>query len=344
MKPTPKNLLLTRDDFREGVFARDRHQCVVCKEPSKDAHHILERRLWPDGGYYLANGVSVCEVHHIEAEQTVISCERLRELAGINTVLLPEHLSPDQPYDKWGNPVLPNGNRMRGELFYETPVQKILAPLAHLFTDRVKYPRTFHLPWSPGLSDDDKVLRDLSLFEGKRVVVTVKMDGGNMTLYKDGLHGRSLEYAPHESRTWMRGEHARIARDIPEGWRVCGEDVFAVHSIEYRSLPDWFLAFSVWNQNICLPWDETVEWVNLLGLKMVPVLYDGVWDEKILRGLASTAHAGEVMEGYVVRLADAFPYPSFRRSVAKFVRAGHVQTDEHWMHQKVRRNGRVGVV
>lgn len=35
--------LLSRDDFREGVFLRDNHQCVICKEPGKDAHHIIER-------------------------------------------------------------------------------------------------------------------------------------------------------------------------------------------------------------------------------------------------------------------------------------------------------------
>jgi len=45
--------LLTRDEFREGVFARDRHTCVNCRKPGVDAHHIMERRLFPDGGYYL---------------------------------------------------------------------------------------------------------------------------------------------------------------------------------------------------------------------------------------------------------------------------------------------------
>ena len=31
--------LLTRDEFREGVFKRDAHKCVICGEPAKDAHH-----------------------------------------------------------------------------------------------------------------------------------------------------------------------------------------------------------------------------------------------------------------------------------------------------------------
>lgn len=55
-------ILLTRDDFREFVFKRDNHKCVVCGEPAVDAHHILERRLFHDSGYYLDNGASLCGI------------------------------------------------------------------------------------------------------------------------------------------------------------------------------------------------------------------------------------------------------------------------------------------
>lgn len=329
--------LLTRTQFRDAVFARDKG-CVVCRGPAQDAHHILERRLWGDGGYYLGNGVAVCEPHHIEAEQTAISCERLRELAGISEALLPEHMSPDQVYDKWGNPVLANGRRMKGELFYEVTVQRVLEHLLHLFDDWVKYPRTYHVPWSPGATNDDKVLHDLSGFEGRRVIVTVKMDGGNTSLYRDGLHARSLEGASHPSRAWVRAFHARFAQDIPEGWRVCGEDLFAKHSISYANLREWFLAFSIWQRDTCLAWDETVEWCQILGLEHVPVLYDGVWDEQLIRDLPVSTHEGDEMEGYVIRLASSFAYGGFRKSVAKYVRAHHVQTSEHWMHEEVVRN------
>jgi hypothetical protein len=54
------NILLTRDNFRNSVFERDKHLCVICKEPAVDAHHILERRLFPDEGYYIDNGASLC--------------------------------------------------------------------------------------------------------------------------------------------------------------------------------------------------------------------------------------------------------------------------------------------
>jgi len=76
-------VLLTRDDFREEVFARDKHTCVHCGQPGVDAHHILERRLFPDGGYYLSNGVTLCGGCHLDAESTGLDCDTLRLDAGI---------------------------------------------------------------------------------------------------------------------------------------------------------------------------------------------------------------------------------------------------------------------
>jgi len=329
--------LLTRDQFREQVFARDKYQCVVCKAAAVDSHHVLERRLFSDGGYYLTNGVSVCAECHLQAEATTISCDKLRELAGIKEFPIPDHLDLNGKYDKWGNEILPNGMRLKGELFEEVPVQKILAPMLSLFGEHFKYPRTYHFPWSHGLINDDRMLEDLSSFQGEQVVSTVKMDGENTTFYSDHLHARSLDYKPHPSRDWIKSLHGRIAHEIPKGYRVCGENVFASHSIYYQHLDDYFFVFSVWNdKNVCQSWDETVEWAELLGLKTVPILYDGIWDETKIKGLYQEVFNGDPCEGYVIRVRRAFHYREFKNVVGKFVRKGHVSPDnDHWMHQKV---------
>ena len=124
--------LLTRDAFRNGVFERDHHSCVICKQPAVDSHHILERRLWTDGGYYLDNGASLCRKHHIEAEETTLSCEEIRNASGITTIIIPEHFYDDINYDKWGNILLPNGTRLKGELFNDISVQKIIKPVLNI--------------------------------------------------------------------------------------------------------------------------------------------------------------------------------------------------------------------
>lgn len=334
--------LLSRDEFREGVFARDRHTCVFCDRPAEDAHHIIERRLWPDGGYYLDNGASVCGEHHVLCEQTVTSVEEVRDACGITRVIVPPHLYADQRYDKWGNPVLANGQRLKGELFFDESVQKILASgqVLALFSSWVKYPRTHHLPWSAGVNDDDRVLGSLSAFHGKRVIVTEKMDGENTTLYRDYTHARSVDGRGHPSRNWVKQFWSGISADIPDGWRVCGENLYARHSIHYAALPSYFMGFSIWNEgNVCLGWDETMEWFTLLGITPVPVLYDELFDEKTIRHLWQESRWGH-SEGYVVRLAEPIGYGEFRQKVGKFVRKGHVQTIRHWMQgQPIERNG-----
>lgn len=332
--------LLSRDDFRNAVFKRDGHKCVHCKADAQDAHHIVERRLFPDGGYYLANGASVCGPCHLAAEATTLSCDALREAAGIKEVVLPPHFYEDEPIDKWGNQILPNGQRLRGELFDDASVQKVIAPVLHLFTNRVKYQRTHHVPWSPNVSSDDKIIPSLSGFEGEEVVVTLKMDGEQTSMYRDGFHARSIDTAPHPSRDWLWGVHRRIGHEIPERWRICGENLYAVHSIHYHNIPSHFLVFSIWNEkNVCLSWDETVEWAKLLELDTVPVIDRGIWNEKGVRALDIQTWHGDEAEGYVVRVARDFHYKDFRNVVAKYVRKNHVHTHGHWMRQAVVVNG-----
>ena len=196
----------------------------------------------------------------------------------------------------------------------------------------MRYPRTYHLPWSPGATDDDRVLPDVRHFEGQEVVVTAKMDGEQTTLYTDYLHARSPDrdsvWSRHPSRIWVANLHGQVGWKIPPGWRVCGENLFARHSIHYQHLPAYFLVFSVWNeQNVCLSWEETVEWAALLDLQTVPVLYAG----PLGRGASSAAlyqptWQGDELEGYVVRLAGAFAYGAVPAGGGQ-VRAGGTRPD-----------------
>jgi hypothetical protein len=43
--------------------------------------------------------------------------------------------------------------------------------------------------------------------------------------------------------------------------------------------------------------------------------------------------AGRESEGYVVRVKRSFPVEQFEYHVGKWVRSGHVQTDEHWLRK-----------
>lgn len=329
-----------RQTAREETFARDGGRCVLCGAPAQDAHHIIERRLWPDGGYILDNLASVCANCHLLCEQTVFSVEEVREAAGITKIVVPPHMYPDTRYDKWGNVINDDGSRSPGELYEDPSVQKVLNSVGALMSFKiyVKYPRTHHLPWSPGMTDDDRVMDSVGLMElgQSEVVVTEKMDGENTSLYRDGyVHARSIDGTGHPSRSWVKSQWAKVAHDLPEGWRVCGENLYAVHSIRYDDLSSYLQIFSIWDEhNNCLSWDETVEWAELLGFPTVRELYRGPMNFDIIEGLWHPGIADRV-EGYVVRTVDGFPYREFRNRVGKFVRPNHVTSDRHWAAGRV---------
>lgn len=97
-----KGNLLSRNEFREAVFRRDGGRCVFCGKLAVDAHHVLDRGLFADAGYYLANGVSACAKCHLDCEESRISVEQARKAARIEVPVLAPGIFPSQQYDKWG--------------------------------------------------------------------------------------------------------------------------------------------------------------------------------------------------------------------------------------------------
>ena len=119
--------LLSREAFKTKVFHRSMGRCVFCKRCAVDAHHILERKLFADGGYYVNNGAAVCEEHHLLCEQTTLSVEQVRAAARVAEAVLPEGFDPGVAYDKWGNRVWPSGLRSWGPLQNDTGARRALA-------------------------------------------------------------------------------------------------------------------------------------------------------------------------------------------------------------------------
>jgi hypothetical protein len=201
----------------------------------------------------------------------------------------------------------------------------------------VKYPRTAHLALSPGVGSDDLVMPWSS---SEEVVVTEKMDGENTTMTSTRVHARSLDTAAHPSRDWVRALHGRVRRELPEDWRICGENVYARHSLGYADLESYFLVFSVWDGLECLSWDDTLEVCDALDLAVVPVLGRGHYaSEAELLELWKRSRTEDASEGFVVRPSGSFLAEEFSTRVGKWVRKGHVQTSSHWMSQLVVPNG-----
>jgi hypothetical protein len=140
------NTLLSRDEWRRRVLDRDHLRCVVCAAPATEVHHILERRLFTDGGYYLDNGASVCNEGsngcHLRCELGELTPQQVRTLSVITTEVVPPGLVLGPEYDKWGN-VYDNGVWYPGPLFADDGVQKVLRRTRRLYLFH-------HTPYAPG--------------------------------------------------------------------------------------------------------------------------------------------------------------------------------------------------
>ncbi|MFK3985281.1 RNA ligase family protein [Micromonospora sp. NPDC050397] len=195
-----------------------------------------------------------------------------------------------------------------------------------------KYPRTHHLPDSPGATTDDRIVADLDGLTGE-LVVTEKMDGGNVTFTRDLMYARSVDSGTHAWDRPAKALWARVAHEIPYGWRICGESMWARRSVAYSGLAGVFLVFAVWDTTHTLrSWDETVEWAMLLELPLVPVLHRGT-DLATARAAWSRQRDADDSEGFVVRTAAPIPEAEFGRRVAKWVRPEHVRTEASWRHR-----------
>lgn len=209
--------------------------------------------------------------------------------------------------------------------------------------ERIKYPRTYHLPYSQSKTDDDKTLPNDDQFKGMEVVVTIKMDGENTTIYPDGyIHARSLDGTHYEWQNWLKSKVWDFCQWLGERDRIMGENLYAKHSIGYKfdNIEDTFQVFGYATNytdgiDTMHSWNDIEKLCELFKLKHVEVIYKGIYDkDKIMKAFENKkkelAEHGQDIEGFVVRDVAAFPTSEFSKHVAKYVRANHVQTDKHW--------------
>ena len=209
-------------------------------------------------------------------------------------------------------------------------------------TEHYKHAKTMHFLFSEGLQNDDRMMPDELCFDGKTVAITEKRDGEGTNWYNNGYHARSMMGGHHPSRSWAKAEHCRVQNEIPEGWKIYGENLYSKKAIYYEDLITYFEVIFIWDEDKnSLSLEEELKWCDKLGLIHVPILeiltikgndFSKIkeWSEKII---------GEGKEGIVARNIEPFNFKDFQYNVAKTVRKGHVQPDEsHWMSRPVEPN------
>jgi len=198
----------------------------------------------------------------------------------------------------------------------------------------VKFPRISHLPWSQGISKDDLISskKEVVLLANKvPLIYTEKLDGECTFFSCDRIHARSEDNfyrAPWQH--WVKREWSSIIRfKIPDKIGLFCESLYAIHSIEYEELSSYLFLFGAIDleTKMYLKWNEVIKLSLEIGLPTVPLLSVG---ELVEKKLPEKSSLGCSCEGYTVRNAGEFGIDDFSGNIAKFVREGHVQTDEHW--------------
>ena len=200
-----------------------------------------------------------------------------------------------------------------------------------------KYPRTYHLKFSPGTTSDDRFVKSHDPILNIPIVISEKLDGENCGMTNQGVYARS--HATFTTSAWskeVRQLHSLIKNDIGPDTYLFGENMEGIHSIEYSKLQSYFYVYGMRTQDLWYAWKDIEDYAYLTDLKIAPVLFKGIIKtekelQEIVEDLVSHPSVlGGKREGIVIRNATAFLEKDFSENVMKWVRKGHVQTDEHW--------------
>lgn len=210
-----------------------------------------------------------------------------------------------------------------------------------------KYGRTYHYPFSPGTTSDDRINHEYweQVQAIKNVVHTEKLDGENTCLSKIGIFSRShATPTEHPWANYLKEKWNWLKRDLGD-LEIFGENLYAIHSIEYQKLEQHFFVFGIRHHEKWLSWEETKFYANLMDFPTIPeISVTKPTKEKeykneilILTNSSSTFQSIDanskkpcLMEGIVTRNSNEYAVADFAQNVFKYVRKDHVITDEHW--------------
>lgn len=213
-------------------------------------------------------------------------------------------------------------------------------------TDFFRFPHTPHIAWlGAGVPRDDKVLSALEAAEllTGEVVLEEKLDGANLGFsvsaqgelraqnrgqyLEPPFHGQFARLGP-----WLLAHQDRLFDALGTNLIAFGEWCAARHSLDYATLPDWWLLFDIYDRVQGRFWSTTRRdaWASALGVAVVPRLHCAQVSMAQLRDWVSTSPShfrpGH-LEGIVIRRENA----EWLQARAKLVRPDFTQQiDSHW--------------
>lgn len=221
-------------------------------------------------------------------------------------------------------------------------------------TDFFRFPHIPHVAWLGEIATrEDKVLSTAEVAEllDGPVVVEEKLDGANLGFSigpNGGLQaqnrGAYLQFPctgqfAHLDR-WLFAHENCLFDNLGEHLIAFGEWCAARHSLDYLSLPDWWLMFDVYDKRTKRFWSTRRRdaLANKLKLPSVPCLFRGQIEFDQLKELMLNQHSRYregVLEGVVIRRED----DDWLTARGKLVRPDFLQNIEsHWRSRAIEWN------
>lgn len=221
-----------------------------------------------------------------------------------------------------------------------------------------KFPRTPHLLRTGASTSDDIVLADFDELKGQ-IILEEKIDGANMgfSLDADGsiqCQNRShwvcaadhAQYRPLSN--WIKVHSAELIKTLAqdksflERFILFGEWVVAKHSIHYTSLPDFFLAFDMYDrlQGTFVSRSLLTSALQGTNIAQVPLIMQvqSITKAEVLELIQKQSnYSMGRREGVYIRFENEARTQTIRRG--KVVRSDFIAGNEHWTRAKIVLNG-----
>lgn len=220
-----------------------------------------------------------------------------------------------------------------------------------------EYPRTYHFYYKPNIQKGDSIYSKEEcdiVFNSKNVVIEEKIDGASAGVcylndnfiirnrkntLKKGFLGKTpakLQFA--SIFNWAHDNKDKFKKLLTYGdYSVYGEWMIAVHGMKYTNLPDWFVAYDLYDysKREFINGQISIDILNEVGFSTVPILsnYVSSVDDLVKLTQCKSSFTDEKIEGIYIKVSDE-KYITHR---FKMIREGFIQ-GALWSHEKLTKN------
>jgi len=214
----------------------------------------------------------------------------------------------------------------------------------------IKYEKIYRIPIKEILIGGKFCLsrKEVRLLLAGKVTIEEKIDGANVGIirHKNGFalqkRGSLVGQSEHEQFQYLYNWANRTKYDnimaIPPGHLIYGEWCYAVHSIYYDRLPDYFLVFDILkDKRKWLNREERDDFCAKYELASIPFIAEGHFNITDLCDLIPGESAyGDMAEGIVLKRYRKREYIRGKIVKPQFIKT--LEESEHWTKYNIREN------